>query len=40
MEEESLPDVQALLTTLLELGRDDNVLHGNAGGLKASESLG
>ena len=37
MEEESLPDVKALLTTLLELGRDENDLHGNAGGLKVPE---
>jgi len=34
MEEESLPDVKAMLTTLLEVGCDENVLHGNAGGLK------
>ena len=26
-----------MLTTLLELGRDENVLHGNAGGLKVPE---
>ena len=38
MEEESLPDVKAMLTTLLEVGCDENVLHGNAEGLKWSES--
>ena len=37
MEEESLRDVKAMLTTLMEVGRDENVLHGNAGGFKLSE---
>jgi len=37
MEEEGKPNVESLLTTLLELGPDHCDLHGNAGGLKLDD---